>query len=231
MKSNSFTIQSGNQLDSSLRAIGFNVFCDRKSTDPNIEETLISASIEAVNGRDNRLGGLVVDWMTIHSARINVDRLTKFVNQLNNDTYKFVRVFWCANAQRLFTKDQRFKRLSQIYRGRRINLVDCLTYKKRKRTNLLIALKGQDERFTNTCIRLPKGYFSERSKQIFPASVVAKNHLTYRYRLMMGPSYRADVWGLIKRNPNISAYALAKKAYCSYRTAYITKKDYEMLKS
>ena len=226
---NNFTIISGKQLDSNLQAIGFNIFCNKKSKDLDIEETIISASIEAINGKDNRLGGLLVDWVTIHSARINVDKLTKFVRQLDHDQYKFVRVFWSANAQRLALKDQRFKRLSQIYKGKRINLADYLTQKKIRPTNLLITLKGCDERFENTCIRLPKGYFSERSKQILPSSVVAKNHLTYRYRLMMGPSYRADVWAIIKRHPKISAYALAKKAYCSYRTAYVAKKDYETL--
>ena len=231
MKNNNLKIQSGKQLDSSLQAIGFNIFCNRKSTDLNIEETLISASVEVINGKDNRLGGLLVDWITIHSDRINVDKLTKFVKQLGSDKYKLVRVFWCANAQRLVKKDQRFKRLSQIYKGKRISLADYLASKKRKTTHLLITLKGEDERFKNTCIRLPKGYFSKRLNQILPSSVVAKTNLTYRYRLMMGASYRADIWTLIKRHPGISAYALAKKAHCSYRTAYITKKDYEILTS
>ena len=228
---NSFKIQSGQQLDSSLQSIGFNIFCHRKVTDPNIEATLISASIEVINSRDTRLGGLLVDWLTIHASRVNADKLTKFIYQMDKSKYKLVKVFWCANAQRLFTKDQRFQRLSKVYKGKRINLADYLMSKKRKPTHLLITLKGEDERFKNTCIRLPKGYFPERLNQILPGSVVAKNHLTYRYRLMMGAGYRADVWAIIKRHPDISAYALAKKAHCSYRTAYITKKDYETLKN
>ena len=229
MTNNNFKIQSGKQLDSSLRSIGFNVFCHRKSRDSNIEATLISASIETIHNKDTRLGGLLVDWITIHSSRINADKLTKFVGQMDDYKYKFIKIFWCANAQRLAAKDQRFKRLSQIYKGKRINLADYLTSNKRKPTKLLITLKGEDERFKNTCIQLPKGYFSERPNQILPSSIIAESHLPYRYRLMMGASYRADVWALIKRNSGISAYALAKKAYCSYRTAYITKKDYEML--
>ena len=218
-------------MDSDLRAIGFNLSSRKKSTDPNIEAVIISASIEAVNNKGNRIGGLLVDWITIHSLRINVDKLTKFVFSLSDIEYKFVKIFWCANAQRLFIRDQRFKRLSELYKGRRVNFADHFIKKgQRKVTKMLIKIKGEDERFKRTCIRVPKGYFSERPHQIFPVFVIAKSHLPYRYRVMMGPSYRADLWALLDDDPSISAYALAKKAYCSYRAAYMVKKDYELLK-
>ena len=231
MSFNNFIIKTGKTLNSDLRAIGFNLGAGKKSTDPNIEAVIISASIEAVNNKDNRIAGLLVDWISLHYLRINVDRLTKLVFSLSDSDYKFVKIFWCANAQRFFIKDQRFKRLSELYRGRRINFADRFAKKGQKKvTNLLIEIKGEDERFKRTCIRVPKAYFSERPKQIFPVSVIAKNHLPYRYRVMMGPSYRADLWALLDNDPNISAYALGKKAHCSYRSAYIAKKDYELLK-
>ena len=230
MNRNTFIIKGGSSLDSDLRAIGFNIHCKKKSIDPNIEASIVSASVEAVNHQDNRIGGLLVDWITVHYLRINVDRLTKFVFNLSDSEYKFVKIFWCANAQRLFVKDQRFKRLSGLHKGRRINFADrFFKNRKQKTTKLLIEIKGEDERFKRTCIRIPKGYFSERPYQIFPVSVVAKNHLPFRYRIMMGPSYRADLWALLESDSNISAYALGKKAHCSYRTAYIAKKDYEFL--
>ena len=231
MNLSNFIIKKGKSLDSDLKAIGFNLNCKKKSIDPNIETSIISASIEAVNNKDTRIGGLLVDWITAHYLRVNVDRLTKFIFSLSNSEYKFVKIFWCANAQRLFAKDQRFKRLSQLHKGRRINLADRFSKnREQKVTKMLIEMKGEDERFKRTCIRVPKGYFSERPHQIFPESVVAKNHLPYRYRVMMGPSYRADLWALQDSDPNISAYALGKKAHCSYRAAYIAKKDYELLK-
>ena len=231
MSLSNFIIKTGKSLDSDLRAIGFNLGGGKKSTDPNIEASLISASIEAVNNKDNRIAGLLVDWITLHYLRVNVDRLTKFVFSLNDSDYKFVKIFWCANAQRLFLKDQRFKRLSELYSGKRLNFADRFVKKGQERvTKVLIEIKGEDERFKRTCIRVPKGYFSERPHQIFPVSVIAKNHLSYRYRVMMGSSYRADLWALLDSDPNISAYALGKKAYCSYRSAYIAKKDYELLK-
>ena len=230
MNRNNFIIKRGSSLDNDLRAIGFNINCKKKSIDPNIEVSIVSASVEAVNNKDNRIGGLLVDWITAHYLRINADRLTKFVCRLSDSEYKFVKIFWCANAQRLFMKDQRFKRLSELYKGRRINFADrFLKNRKQKTTKLLIEIKGEDERFKKTCIRVPKGYFSERPNQIFPVSVVAKNHLPFRYRVMMGPSYRADLWALLDNAPSISAYALGKKAHCSYRAAYIAKKDYELL--
>ena len=231
MNLNHFIINTGKSLDSDLRAIGFNLSGKKKSINPNIESVIISASIEAVNKKDNRMAGLLVDWITTHYLRINVDRLTKFVFSLKEPDYKFVKIFWCANAQRIFNKDQRFKRLSNLYKGRRINFADRFIKKGQKKvTKMLIEIKGEDERFKRTCIRVPKGYFSERPHQIFSVSVVAKNHLHYRYRVMIGASYRADLWALLDTHPNISAYSLGKKAHCSYRTAYMVKKDYEFLK-
>lgn len=231
MNLNTCTIKTGKSLDSDLLAIGFNVNCKKQSINPNIESAIISASVEAVNNKDTRIGGLLVDWITAHYLRINVDRLTKFIFSLDSREYKFVKIFWCANAQRLFTKDQRFKRLSNLYRNKRVNFADrFINTKAQKVTKMLIKIKGEDERFKKTCIRVPKGYFSKRPHQIFPVSVIAKNHLTYRYRVIMGPSYRADLWALLEKNPHISAYALGKKVHCSYRAAYIAKKDYELLK-
>ena len=213
MSLSNFIIKTGKSLDGDLRAIGFNLNGRKKSIDPNIEASLISASIEAINNKDNRIGGLLVDWITAHYLRVNVDRLTKFVFSLNDSDYKFVKTFWCANAQRLFIKDQRFKRLSELYKGRRVNFADRFIKKgQQKVTKMLIEIKGEDERFKRTCIRVPKGYFAERPHQIFPVSVIAKNHLPYRYRVMMGSSYRADLWALLDNDPSISAYALGKKA-------------------
>ena len=229
MNLSKFIIKSGKSLDSDLRAIGFNLSARKSSINPNIESSLISASIEAVNYKDNRMAGLLVDWIRIHYLRINVDRLTKFVFSLNDFEYKFVKVFWHANAQRLYAKDQRFKRLS-LYKGKRVDFADRFIKRGQKKVSkTLIEIKGEDERFKKTCIRVPKGYFSKREKQIFPAERIAKNHTSYRYRVMMGPSYRADLWALLDSEPKLSAYALGKKACCSYRTAYIVKKDYELL--
>ena len=226
-----FMIKTGNSLNSDLRAIGFNLNCKKQSVDSDIEISIISASIEAVNNKDNRIGGLLVDWMTVHYLRINVDRLTKFIFSLDDLDYKFVKTFWCATAQRFFPKDMRFKRLSRLYVGKRVDFADRFSnLRTGKATRMFIKMKGEDERFKGTCIRVHKGYFSERPRQIFSVSFVAQTHLFYRYRVMMGPSYRADLWAILKSCPDISAYALGKKAHCSYRTAYIAKKDYELLR-
>ena len=113
MKTNSIVIKAGSSLNNDLRAIGFNIACEKKSIDPNIELALVSASVKAVNGGDNRISGLLVDWLTVHYLRINMDRLTRIIVGLNGLNYKFIRIFWCANAQRFLAKDQRFKRLSE----------------------------------------------------------------------------------------------------------------------
>ena len=201
--------------------------------DPDIEATLLSASVEAVNNKNNRMGGLLVDWITIHHSKINMDKLTKYVFSLSEKTHKLVKIFWCANAQRLLAKDQRFKRLAASYTGQRVHFADSV-FKfpgQKKLTKMFIKTRGEDKRFKGTCIRLFKGYFVERVGQIHPESLMVKTHLPYRYRVMMGPSYRADLWAILTRQPNLSAYALGKKVHCSYRTAYIVKKSHTLLKN
>jgi hypothetical protein len=42
----------------------------------------------------------------------------------------------------------------------------------------------------------------------------------------MGPSYRADMWAALARNPSLSAAALARKTYGSFATAWQVKSDF-----
>jgi hypothetical protein len=95
---------------------------------------------------------------------------------------------------------------------------------------MFIRMKGLDDRFEGTCIRVPKNLFSHRPQQIFSAESIARRHMGFRYRVMFGPSYRADIWALLRRNPDLSGYRLAKLAHCSTATALRIKQDYEIVK-
>jgi hypothetical protein len=46
---------------------------------------------------------------------------------------------------------------------------------------------------------------------------LAKLHRAYHYLVMIGPSYRADMWTAVERSPELSTAELARKTYGSFR--------------
>ena len=223
--------KTGTDLTNDLHFIGTNFAAYESRVDPDIEMTLVSASVAAINSDDSRIAGVLVDWISIHQSRIDVDRLTQFINSLDEKEYKFVRIFWCANAQRFLNSDFRFKRLAEIYKGPRVDLADRnASPGSRGVTEMFIKMRDEDERFLSTCIRIPKKYFSHRPEQIHEPKWIAKTHMGFRYRVMFGPSYRADIWAYLRRNPDLTAYRLSKFVGCSTTTALRVKHDYEIVK-
>lgn len=222
--------KSGSELDNDLNAIGINIACNKPTQDPNIEDTLVAASMEGVSKNDGRLLSLLIDWLEVHYERINVSRLTDIVVLLNETQHRFVKIFWCANAQR-FTTDIRFKHLASIIKKDRIDFIDRNVEKNSyQSTPFLIQKNGEDERFKNTCIRVPNKVYPTRLRQIATPSELSRRHMGYRYRVMFGPSYRADVWAVLRRYPELSPTEIAKKTYCSYASAFETKQDYLIVK-
>ena len=53
--------------------------------------------------------------------------------------------------------------------------------------------------------------------------------MTYRYRVLIGPSYRADMWATLDREPGLSAAELARRSYGSFATAWKVKQDWALL--
>jgi len=221
--------KSGSELDNDLRAIGINLSSTDISVDPNIEDALVAGSIEAINRNSGRIASLLVDWITLHHSQINADRLTLLISVLPETEFKWVRIFWCANAQRL--KDRRFHRLASLYKrtihfdylDRDLNLRD------EPSTSFLIQRNGEDERFKNTCLRVPNRVFAHRPNQIFSAEAIARKHLAFRFRIMMGSTYRADMWAFLKRHDDAPAYAIAQNTYGSYATAHEIKIAFDIV--
>jgi len=223
--------KTGKALDADLATLGFNLAFDEWPMDPDIEKTLIACSYEAIYFDNARNGGLLVDWITAHHSKLNVDRLIKLITQLHEEPLFWVKAFWCANAQRLEKKDTRFRRLADFYRGQEFDFVE------RKKvptdfgiTDMYIRLHGEDERFIGTCFRLSKNIFRNRPRDIRPVRAIQKRHKGFRFRTMFGPNYRADVWALLYRDPTLTGYRLAKIALCSEPSALSIKKDYEDVK-
>ncbi|HEY3399160.1 MAG TPA: hypothetical protein VGK03_00890 [Geothrix sp.] len=58
---------------------------------------------------------------------------------------------------------------------------------------------------------------------------LARRHRSYRCRILLGPSYRADMWAELDRDPSLSAAELARRSYGSFATAWHVKRDWQVL--
>jgi hypothetical protein len=64
---------------------------------------------------------------------------------------------------------------------------------------------------------------------VLSPAVLRRRHAGYRNRVIMGPSFRADVWTALQHAPELSIAALARKAACSFATAWQAAQDYRLL--
>jgi hypothetical protein len=185
------------------------------SRDPNIEDTLLFASIEGMERGDLRVLALFVTWFGVHSGRVNADRLTRLVGLQQT---KRVRAFWSALA-RWRAADRRFARLAGGYRGPRVDLLPV-------GTDFQVARHGEDPRFAGSNLRAPANVLRDRPSDVLSPAELTKRHAAYRWRLVIGPTYRADMWAALEREPTLSAAGLARRTYGSFATAWQTRRDF-----
>jgi hypothetical protein len=205
---------SGDALTADLVGIGMLVGGEG-SCDPNIEDTLLVASVEGMDRGDLRVLAVLVTWFGVHSGRVNVDRLTRLVALSES---KRVRTFWCALA-RWRASDRRFVRLAQAYRGRRMDLLTT-------GTEFQLDRYGEDPRFAGSKLRVPANVLRDRPSDVLAPAELARQHSAYRWRLVIGATYRADMWAALERQPELSASALARAAYASFASAWQARKDF-----
>lgn len=208
---------TGETLTLALISIGINLAGDPPKLDANIEDTLIAASIEGMERDDLRVLSLLVTWIEIHHSWINADRVTILAKKQSTR----VKAFWCAIATFL-QNDQRFKRLQKVYTEKKIDLLRVGNEFQMKR-------KGEDERFKNSVLKVPAGTLRNRKFDVLSPQELALKHQAYRYRILIGPSYRADMWALLETNPNLSPAELARLTYGSFATAWNVKHSFELL--
>lgn len=207
---------SGFELTKDLGGIGI-LLASQRSENQNIEDTLLAASLEGMNG-DLRTLGLLVDWVDIHLPFVNADRLQRAL-KANKDSR--VLAFWVSIAQR-HKQDRRFAALSRRMRGKRVALMDG-------QNDFLIARHSEDPRFVSTCLIAPNHTLRHRPGDILTPKQLTEIHLTYRYRVIMGPSYRADMWAQLELTPGVSAAELARKCYGSFATAWKVIEDRKLV--
>jgi hypothetical protein len=205
---------SGDALTADLVGIGVLVGGEG-SSGANIEDTLLFASVEGMERDDLRVLAVLVTWFGVHSAHVNADRLTRLVAM---QASKRVRACWSALA-RWRADDRRFARLARAYRGPRLDLLST-------GTDFQVARHGEDPRFAGSKLRVPANALRDRPADVLQPAELARTHAAYRWRLVIGPSYRADMWSALERKPDLSAAALARATYGAFATAWQVRRDF-----
>jgi hypothetical protein len=204
-------------LTSAMAGIGMG-FATTAAPDPNIEDTILFASAEAMDENDLRVVAILVSWFGMHHEWVNADRLTKLVSSHGSER---VRALWTALA-RWQGKDRRYARLVGCYRGPRLDLLAA-------GAEFQIRRHGEDARFEGSCLRVPANLLRDRPGDVAPPEDLARRHRAYRCRVMMGTSYRADCWAVLEAEPNLSAAELARRTYASFATAWHVKRDFAIV--
>ena len=207
---------SHDDLTAALIGVGF-LLAGEGTPAPNIEDTLLWASVEGMKG-DFRVLSILATWLGVHSRYVNADRLTRIVKLQASQE---VRALWSGLAH-WQGKDSRWKRLGEIYEGPRVAPLP-------EGANFQIRRHGEDPRFAGTPLRVPANFLRDRVRDVLTPSELAARHFVYAARVQMGPTYRADMWAALKAEPTLSAAELARRAYGSFATAWSTRRDFAIL--
>lgn len=211
---------SADTLTGEMVAIGMSFAAPVAKAEPNIEDTLLFASIEAMERDDLRVLAILVTWVGVHAPWVNVDRLTKIVASQPSIR---VRALWAALAT-WQAQDRRYARMAKGYQKPQLELLATGNAFQIKR-------RGEDERFSGSPLRVPANVLRNRVTDVLSPEVLARQHRGYRHRVMMGPSYRADIWAALDGDPTLSAAQLARRTYGSFATAWHTRRDYGIVRS
>lgn len=185
-----------------------------------IEETLVHASSLGMDDDDLRVLSVLTTWVGVHHAHVNADRLVRCVSEHASSR---VRAYWAAIAQWL-GKDRRFLRLRKLYDGPPLDLLHV-------GTAFQIARRGEDERFGSSVLRVPAGTLRDRAADVSSPEALVRRHAGYRNRVRMGPTWRADVWTVLERAPDLSVAEAARRAGCSFATAWQVVQDFALLRA
>lgn len=206
-------------LTRDMVGIGMNFAATANPSAP-IEETLVHASEVGVDEHDLRVLAVLTTWVGVHRAHINADRLLRCVSGHGSGR---VHAYWAAVGQWL-SKDRRFARLGKLHGGPRVDLLPV-------GTDYQIARRGEDERFVDSALRVPAGTLRDREADVLSAEVLVHRHPGYRSRVLMGASWRADVWTVLEAEPDVSVAEAARRARCSFATAWQVVQDFRLLRA
>lgn len=206
-------------LTAQLVGIGMNLAA-KPRVDADIEATLVHASASGMVEGDLRVLSLLTTWLGVHHAHVNADRLVRFVATHASER---VRAYWSAVATWL-RKDRRFARLVNMYDGAPVDVLPV-------GTDFQITRRGEDERFVGSELRVPRGTLRDREADVLSPEALVRCHAGYRNRVLMGPTWRADVWTVLERAPELSVAEVARRASCSFATAWQAAQDFRLLRA
>jgi hypothetical protein len=206
------------ELTARMVGIGMN-FAAEPRVDAEIESTLLHASELGMLEGDLRVLSVLTTWMGVHHARVNADRLVRLVLERAPER---VRAYWSAVAVWL-GKDRRLARLVKSYVGAPVDLLPT-------GNAFQLARRGGDERFTGSKLTVPRGTLRDRSDDVLTPESLVRRHAGYRNRVLMGPNWRADVWTVLERDPELTVAEAARRASCSFASAWQTAQDFRLLR-
>lgn len=206
----------GAALDAAMVGIGM-VFTATPDPFANLEDTVLAASVLGAEEGDLRVLSVLVTWLEVHHGRLNADRLVRLVQAQDS---RRVQAFW-ASVARWLSSDRRLAKL-QPWSGQRLDLLPV-------GTEFQIKRRGEDPRFKGGPLRVPAGTLRDREVDVLSPADLAQRHSSYRQRVIMGPSYRADMWVLLEAEPHLSPSELARRTYGSFATAWQVKRDFELV--
>lgn len=209
---------AGDDLAARMVGIGMAFAGDGDPT-ADLEQTLVDASRAGMDEGDLRVLSVLTTWLGVHHARVNADLLVRTVASLGSPR---TRAYWAAIASWL-ARDRRFARLVVGHEGEPIDLLPT-------GTAFQITRRGEDPRFAGSALRVPLGTLRDRAADVLPPETLARRHPGYRNRVLMGPTFRADVWTALERAPELSVADVARRASCSFATAWQVTQDFRVLR-
>jgi hypothetical protein len=204
-------------LAAAMAGIGM-AFATPPARDPNIEDTLLFASVAAMDQDDLRVLAVLVSWFGIHAPWVNADRIARLVAAHASAR---VRRLWSALA-RSRPADRRFHRMILPRGEAPLDLIG-------PGSRFLHRRHGEDPRFAGSDLLVPANVLRDRAADVVSPAALAARHRPYRCRVLIGPSYRADMWAALERDPALTAAELARRAYGSFATAWRVKRDFDIL--
>ena len=184
----------------------------------NIEDTVLAASRAGMEDDDYRVLGLLAAWLDVHRPCLNADRLVRLIGALPAGR---TTAFWHAQAVR-WRADARWRRLLPAQPDPALPLL-------RVGNAFQVERQGEDARFAGSGLVVPAGVLRVREGDVLDPAALARRHRAYHYRVLIGPSYRADCWAALSLDPSLGASAVARAAYASFATAWQVKRDFALL--
>ena len=132
-----------------------------------------------------------------------------------------MRLFWAAFAH-WQERDRRFARLRKLHRGGRQNLLA-------EGAEFQLKRFGEDARFKGSPLRVDARVLRDRVADVLTPKELATRHAGYRWRLIIGPTYRADLWALLTKDSNLRVSELGRRAYASVGVAWEVKRDFALV--